>query len=210
MHTRRVARGLTLLDAVLAGSMLVLAWMAWSPGRHIRDVLAAEDVATATLQDLATRVDQHRTGAATDVDGDGMGETPAISVLVSESEGFRPDADGSAWQRDGYWFTLLVPGGDRLPHQPDGTEARADLAEATYVLIAWPVEPGVSGMRAYLRTPLDGVLRHAVDGYPYGGPDKPPAPRVALLERRAGTLRPISLKDGSLWVSPRETLKTSR
>ena len=161
-----------------------------------------------TLREVGERLDARRAAAQIDTDGDGRGETPPIGDVASTADGFRPGADGAASERDGYWFTVLVPGADRLPRRAGTAEVSTDGSEATYVLIAWPVDPGKSGMRAYVRTPLDGLLRHGIDGYPYGGPDAPPAPRHVLVERRAGLLQPVPLRDGEVWVPPRETVRT--
>lgn len=209
MPTVRRARGLTLMDVVLAAALLVLAFLAWLPGRRVESVIAREDAALAVLADLGARLDAFRERAELDRDGDGRGETPPLEILIGGDPGFRASADGTAWEHGGYWFTVLVPGPDRLARRPTGT-GPAEPAEATYVLVAWPVDPGHSGMRAYLRTPLDGLLRHAADGYPYGGADAPPVPRTALVQRHSGVLRPVSLRDPKVWVPPRETVDRKR
>ncbi len=202
-------RGISTMDVVLVVAVVALGVLTWLPWQRVRGVLAAEDVAMANMHLLDRALQEPRAAARRDLDGDGRGETPPIAAIAAGIDGFEPSADGNAWRRDGYWFTVLVPDHERLPAAPRDDPALADPAEATYVLIGWPCEPGRSGMRAYLRSPLDGLLRHAVDGYPYGGPDRPPAPRVALVESRSGTLRAVRLKSG-LWVPPRETLREKR
>ncbi len=203
--SRALSRGATLFDTLLlvAGVALVLSVLRLEVA--VRHVLGAESAALADLRDLATRVDAYRASAARDLDHDGVGETGPLGDMLGErARAFRRADAANAWRRGGYWFTALVPGRDRTPAPPSDDPALADLAEAAWLLVAWPVEPGTTGMRAYLRTQHDGLLRHTVDGYPYGGPTRPPFPRVPLARVVAGRLAPASLRDEDAWVSPRE------
>lgn len=69
------------------------------------------------------------------------------------------------WERGGYFFTTRLPGLKREPVESTSPDVVTDFAEVAFLLIAWPVEPGETGMRAY-HTAAYGTLQHAIDGYP--------------------------------------------
>ncbi len=197
--------GQTLFDGLLVASLLGVVALVLLPGARVTRVIEAEDKAIAFTREIASRLDAHRAAAERDLDDDGVGETPPIGEIIRPEDGAEPSSGGTAFRKDGYWFTVLVPGGDRMPAQPADTPERAAYAETTYLIAAWPVEPGISGMRAYARTPTDGLLRHAIDGYPYGGPDRPPTPRMPLIGTRGGQPLPLPLASDD-WVAPRENV----
>lgn len=203
----RRERGLTLFDGLLLVALLAIVGLVLLPGRRVDGVLAAEEAAIDFSRQLGSRIDAIRAAAARDLDGDGVGEAPPIAEVIEASDGATASSSGTAFRRDGYWYTVLVPGRDRMASQPSDEPRVATRAAVTYVIMAWPVEPGKSGMRAYLRSPHGGLLRHAIDGYPYGGPDRPPAPRVPLVETRGGETQPVLLASDR-WVAPRETVST--
>jgi hypothetical protein len=199
-------QGLTFFDGLLVASLLAIVGLVWLPSVRVGQVLEAEDRAVDFTRELASRVDDYRAEVKRDLDGDGIGETPPIGDVVVPADDARTSPGGISIEKDGYWFTILVPGRDSLPIQPAPEVRLARLSATTYVILAWPVEPGVSGMRAYLRTPHSGLLRHAIDGYPYGDGDRPPPLRAPLVDIRGGTPRPLALAS-DLWVAPRETVK---
>jgi len=206
---RHRVRGVTLIDAVLVAALAGLVALAALPAVRVRHALKSEEAVMATVRELSSRIDAFRSAAKRDTDGDGRGEAPPLGDVLTPEDGFVPDPSGRAWQRGGYWYTVLVPGGDRTAAQPSDDPGLADGSETTYLVIAWPVVPGRTGMRAYLRTPGDGLLRHAIDGYPYRGPERPPAPRGLLVERHSGALQAVQLRSDD-WVPPRETVGPRR
>jgi hypothetical protein len=199
-------QGLTFFDGLLVASLLAIVGLVWLPSLRVGEVLAAEDRAVDFTRELASRVDEYRADARRDLDDDGIGETPRIVDVIVPTGDAHPSPGGISIQRDGYWFTVLGAGRDSMPIEPVDEARLARLSATTYVILAWPVEPGVSGMRAYMRTPHSGLLRHAIDGYPYGDGDRPPPLRAPLIEVRGGTPRPLPLAS-DLWVAPRETVK---
>lgn len=208
---RSRSRGVTLFDGLLLLTLVATAVLVALPTLHIDSIVAAEDEVGREILDLGERAEAARAAALRDLDGDGQGEAPPLSdVFGSRSVQFQPSPGGAAWSRGGYWFTLLTPGRGGLPAPPNDDPTMADYAEVAYLLVAWPVEPGRSGMRAYLWTPTDGLLRHVVDGYPYGGADRPPQPRESLVVVGTDGLRARRVfvpETDAPWRPPRDTIQ---
>lgn len=189
--------------------MLALVAVVVWPRVRVARMLAAEDRVMDKLASLAKEIAAFQSLGSRDADGDGHGEVGTLREVMDEQGHPKayldivPGTDVWAPTRAGYYIALFVPGPDRRPAPAGGDDVPADHAETMWVLAAWPTEPGRTGMRAYLRTPGDGILRDAVDGYPYGGADRAPVPDVALLSSTPQGLRPEKLR-GKRWVSPRE------
>jgi len=198
--------GFTLTDGLVVFALLVLVSMAFVPHLRVRFLLKREDSIAQDLRDLRDRLEEARlTGP--DRDGDGRREYPQLGdALKTRSVQFDPvPGQPGVFESYGYYFALFFPDRNRRAVAASDPAVPADYAEVTFLLIAWPVDPGVSGFRAYLCTPPDGVLRHGIDGYPYGGPEHPPIPRVDLVDLRDG--RPVArtLRDTrtQTWMPPR-------
>lgn len=186
---------LTFVAAAAIVLMLLL------PQRRVRGLLDNEDEVIAELADLERRAEEARAKAATDADGDGKGEyAPLGTVLGARRAEFERVEGTDVWRRGGYYFTVLVPDRDYHPVSAISPEVHCDYAEIAEVLVAWPAEPGTSGMRAYARWPGGVLLQHGIDGYPYGL--EPPFPRVALIRRDAKGARPAERYDGEDWRPP--------
>lgn len=171
------------------------------PQQRVRGLLANEDEVIADLEDLERREEQYRASAATDADGDGKGEYgPLGAALGSRASEFERVEGTDVWRRGGYYFTVLVPDRDYRPVSAVSTDVHCDYAEIAELLVAWPDDPGRSGMRAYARWPGGVLLQHAIDGYPYGL--EPPFPRVPLIRRDAKGARAAERYDGEDWRPP--------
>ena len=196
--------GFTLTDGLIVLALAALVGLAAWPRVRVRSILEREDAIARDLEDLAARIEGARAAAAVDDDGDGRARFPVLdaNVLGTRAVQFEPSGDLSAYARHGYWFAMLLPDRRRLPVGASSPEVAAEYADETFWLLAWPIEPGTSGIRAYLFTPLDGVLRHTVDGYPYQGPDRPPAPAAEMLVLKSGRPVPVSRKSET-WRPPR-------
>jgi hypothetical protein len=72
------------------------------------------------------------------------------------------------------------------------------------MIVAWPAEPGVTGMRAYMATP-HGILRHQIDGYPYSG--DPPAPEWPLVRFEGARVARGAPYVGNDWKAPAQDLR---
>ena len=147
----------------------------------MRRLLGNEDEVIANLEDLERREEDHRTRAATDMNFNGKGEyAPLAEVLGTRIAQFERIEGTDIWRRGGYYFTVLVPNRDYLPVSASSAEVHPPYAEIAELLLAWPADPGRSGMRAYARWPGGVLLQHAIDGYPYSL--VPPFPRVPLIQ----------------------------
>ena len=195
-----------MLLVALVGIGLLVVRPAW----RVERVLVHEEAAWREVVALSERAEAARRGVVRDLDRDGVGEPPPLGVLVrGEGPRYAPGPGGQAWRCGGYWFALLTPGIDRRAAFPTDEARLADYAEIAYAIVAWPADPGTSGMRAYLWTPADAkVLRHAVDGFPYGGAERPPLPAEPLVGREGGELRARRVHEpgaDSPWKPPRES-----
>lgn len=171
------------------------------PQARVRGLLANEDDVIADLEDLERREEKHRAGAATDADGDGKGEYAALgAALGARAAEFERIEGTDIWRRGGYYFTVLLPDRDYHPVAAASPDVHCDYAEIAELLVAWPAEPGKSGMRAYARWPGGVLLQHAIDGYPYG--PEPPFPRVPLIRRDAKGARAAERYDREDWRPP--------
>ncbi len=171
------------------------------PQTRVRGLLANEDEVIADLEDLEQRAEKHRASAATDADGDGKGEYgPLGAALGPRVSEFERIEGTDVWRRGGYYFTVLVPDRNYHPVAALSPDAQGDYAEIAELIVAWPAEPGRSGMRAYARWPGGVLLQHAIDGFPYGL--EPPFPRVALIRRDAKGARAAERYDGEDWRPP--------
>ena len=104
------------------------------------------------------------------------------------------------WKRGGYYFTVLLPNRRREPVPALSPEVHTDYAEVAELLVAWPADPGTSGMRAYVRWPGGQLLQHAIDGYPYTR--DPPVPDAPLVAVAGGAPRPADRYDREDWRPP--------
>lgn len=197
-------RGITALDGILVLSLAAAAAIVVVPQRRVDRILDHEDEIVADLRDLDRRLAEHQKAARRDADRDGVGEYPPLDEVIGSRDA-RKLTDTGIWELDGYRFAVMTPGPRKLPVLAGTPGAPTDWAELSYLIVAWPAEPGVTGMRAYCRTP-GGVLVHQIDGYPYG--DAPPHPEWTMIvtdgERVRRNGRPY---DGGDWKAPARELR---
>jgi len=186
---------LTTLAAAGALGVLVLA-----PQRRVDTILREEETAVHDLRALEARLVEHRNAVGRDSDGDGVGEYASLTEVLGRDPGDAARVGTSdVWRLHGYYFASLVPGPQRTPVLAGSPSAVADFAELAYALLAWPAQPGVTGMVAYMASP-QGLYRHQIDGYPYDL--EPPAPEWTMVVRDAEGVRrtgPYPEKD---WLVP--------
>jgi hypothetical protein len=154
------------------------------PQARVRGLLGNEDEVIADLEDLERREEEHRAKALTDADRDGKGEyAPLSAVLGTRAVQFERIEGTDVWRRGGYYFTVLLPDSYYKPVAAGSADVNVDYAEVSELLVAWPADPGRSGMRAYARWPGGTLLQHSIDGYPYT--QDPPFPSAPLIHRDA-------------------------
>jgi hypothetical protein len=198
-------RGLTLLDAVTLIALGAIAAIVAVPRSRVRSLMENEDRVVADLRVLAERIVADQRTGRRDADGDGVGEFAPLGEVLGDlaPAAQRAEPDG-VWVLHGYRFASMTPGPRRLPVLAGAEGASADHAEAAWAVLAWPDEPGVTGMRAYAATP-HGILQHQIDGYPYdAGPPPLEWTMVVLDGPRARRAGPYS---GDDWRAPVRDLR---
>lgn len=198
-------RGPTPFDIVIAVALVGLAAIVVVPQRAVKRIMDNEDRVIEDLRDLERRLVLSQKAAQRDRDGDGVGEyAPLSDILGARAAAARRVGLTDVWEMDGYYFAVMVPGPRKFPVLAGSEGDAPDFAEVSYMLVAWPAEPGVTGMRAYLETP-QGVLRHQIDGYPYGL--TPPAPEWPLIQYEGEKVRRGPAYAGNDWKSPAQDLR---
>ncbi len=201
--TRRAAGRafLSLVDATTLTCVVALVALVVAPQVRVRALLEREDAVIADLADIERREEMHKASGATDRDGDGHGEFGALGAVLGErARDFQRIEGSEIWRRGGYYFTVLLPDREYKPVPANSPDVAPDYAEVAEVIVAWPVEPGVTGMRAYCRWPDGSLLQHGIDGYPYTR--DPPCPAAPLVRRDAQGVRPADRYDGDDWTPP--------
>jgi hypothetical protein len=197
----RGAARLSMIDAVSLVALAVIVVMIVVPQARVRGLLRNEDAVIADLADIEKREDAHRAAGTTDADHDGRGEYASLAqVLGDRAANFERIEGTDVWRRHGYYFTVLLPDREKRAVAAGSPEVYADYAEVAELLVAWPAEPGRSGMRAYCRWPGGVLLQHAVDGYPYSR--EPPVPNAFLVANDANGPRPADRYDHDDWRPP--------
>lgn len=193
------------MDVVIALALAAIAAIVVVPQRRVGRMMDNEDQIVADLLDVERRLTEHQKKAVRDTDRDGIGEfAPLGEVLGSRAAAAQRVDDRDVWLLDGYYFAVLTPGPRREPVLAGSEKAVTDYAEVSYMILAWPAEPGVTGMRAYVETP-HGVLQHQIDGYPYSlDPPAPDWPMVALDGARIRRGGPYA---GDDWRAPVRELR---
>jgi hypothetical protein len=198
-------RGVTLFDLIAILAVVVIAALVVLPQRRVRHILSNEDRVVEHLRDIEQRLAKHRAGGGRDADKDGVGEyAPLTDILGDAAAAARRVGESDVWEIDGYLYQVMTPGGSKSPVPAGSAGAVPDYAEAAYIIVAWPAEPGETGMRAYLQTPF-GVLRHQIDGYPYGA--DAPAPDWALVRYEGARVVRGLPYAGNDWRSPAQDLR---
>jgi len=189
------------VDATTLGALALLVVLVVAPQLRVRRLLRREDTVIADLADIERREEKHKAAGATDRDGDGKGEYGALGdVLGERAKDFERIEGGDIWRRGGYYFTVLLPDREYKPVAATSPDVAPDYAEVSEVIVAWPAEPGVTGMRAYCRWPDGSLLQHGIDGYPYTR--EPPCPSAPLVRRDAKGARPADRYDNDDWTPP--------
>lgn len=194
----------TVVDVMTIVAIAGIVLMLVLPRARVRGLLSSEDEVIVVLADLDKLEDAHRAAAKTDRDKDGVGEyAPLGDVLGARASEFERVEGTDVWRRRGYYYTVLVPDDEYMPVAATDPRAPAAYAEIAMLLVAWPADPGRTGMRAYARWPGGLLLQHGIDGFPYG--EDPPFPRVALVRRDAMGAHPAERYDRKDWTPPQFT-----
>lgn len=179
---------MTLVDVLTVAAGAVLALVLVLPQARVRALLGNEDEVIADLADLERRAEAHKASNATDRDANGRGEYgPLAAILGTRAVQFERLEGTDVYRRGGYYFTVLLPDAYYLPVPAQSADVKPEFAEVSELIVAWPADPGRSGMRAYARWPGGVLLQHAIDGFPYTA--SPPFPRVPLVRRDAKGIR---------------------
>ena len=184
-----------------AAAVAAIVLMVLLPQQRVRALLSSEDEVIVVLADLDKLEEAYRASAKRDRDGDGAGEYgPLGDVLGARAAEFQQVEGTDVWRRRGYSYTVLVPDSEYLPVPATDPRAPPEYAEVAKLIVAWPEDPGRTGMRAYARWPGGVLLQHGIDGFPYG--EDPPFPRVALVKRDAKGAHAIEKYDRKDWAPP--------
>ena len=169
-------------------------------------VKANEAAAIATLRNIEYAQEVFRGRAVHDEDNNGAGEFGFLGDLMSPAGRpalipRMPGSDGR-YLRSGYIFRAFLPGKGGVPIGESKRRGLvyADLAVDHMVVLAWPVERGKTGNRAFLLD-AEGNIYTCADS-PYGGRSQPPPDILCSTEGNltsrklpAGT----SARDGHRW-----------
>ena len=199
------SRGFGLFDLLFLLLLAALVAVVAIPARRVHGILAREDRAVERLLEIEARLRERQRSAARDVDRDGNGEFGPLSDALGPLRDAATQIDGSdVWVLDGYRFALLLPGANRRPVAAGSADAVPDSAEIAFLLVAWPEEAGVTGMRAYAATP-HGLLQHQIDGYPYT--DSPPYPDAPMVVPDGARTRRADRYQGDDWRIPARAIR---
>lgn len=191
----------TAVDAMTVAAVAGIVLMFILPQVRVRALLSSEDEVIVVLADLDKLEEAYRAAAKTDRDGDGAGEYAALGdVLGARAGEFRRVGDTDIWRRRGYYYTVLLPDSEYMPVPATDADVPPAYAAVAKLLVAWPADPGRTGMRAYARWPGGLLLQHGIDGFPYG--EDPPFPRVALVRRDAKGAHAVERYDRKDWAPP--------
>jgi hypothetical protein len=192
---------LSLVDFLSLTAICGIALAIVLPQHRVRGLLGNEDRAIAALEELERHEEDHRAKALTDADSDGHGEYASLpAVLAGGAPKFERVEGTELLRRDGYYFAALLPDREKKPVPATSGTVWTDYAEVAEFLVAWPAQPGVTGMRAYARWPGGQLLQHAIDGYPYSR--DPPAPDAPIIAIAGGVARPADRYDRDDWRPP--------
>jgi hypothetical protein len=191
----------SVVDSLTIVVVAALAMLVVAPRMRVRRLLANEDAVIADLADIERREDKYKASGATDRDGDGKGEyAPLGEVLGERASQFERIEGADIWRREGYYFTVLLPDREYKPVPASSPDVAPDYAEVAELIVAWPADPGTTGMRAYCRWPGGVLLQHGIDGYPYTR--EPPYPRAPLIKRDGNGAHPADRYDRVDWNAP--------
>jgi len=202
--TRRADAGrvlLTTVDVVTIAAVAAIVLLIVIPQGRVRRLLGSEDDVIADLADIERREEAHRASGATDANHNGKGEFAPLGAVLGERAGDFERVEGTdLWRRGGYYFTVLLPDGYYRPVSATSPKLRTEWAELAELIVAWPADPGRSGMRAYARWPGGALLQHAIDGYPYSLDC--PFPDVPLIQVDGKGARIADRYDRPDWRPP--------
>jgi len=154
-------RGFTLFDITFVLLLLTVLGMVAIPGALDRIRISDEARAVRALQWIAAAQARIRTapaGSAVDLDRDGQSEYAFLSDLLKNTPtdgawGPQPivaTADQDIFRLPGFYIAILLAGPSGEPILPSHADRiEADFAERTFAAVAWPIEAGRTGYRAY-------------------------------------------------------------
>jgi len=156
-----MSRGFTLFDIAFVLLLLTVLGMVAIPGALDRVRIADEARAISALQWIAAaqaRLRDAPAGTAIDRDRDGQAEYAFLPDLVRATPtngawGPSPvpkDTDKDIFRLPGFYLAVLLAGPSGEPLLPSqAARVEADFAERTFAAVAWPIEAGRTGYRAY-------------------------------------------------------------
>jgi len=199
-----MSRGFTLFDIAFVLLLLTVAAMIAVPGAldririvdEARAVTAVQWIAAAQAHLLASPA-----GTALDRDGDGRPEYGYLPDLLrsAPTDGpwgpppFETDTDKDILSLPGFYVAILLPGPDGEPLlRSRGERVDPDFAEKIFAAVAWPMEAGRTGYRAYYVNHDLLTYDHVNEDGFLSGPGLPPLPSAVLCTRnpRTRTIQP--------------------
>ncbi len=184
-----------------------------------------ESAAIATLKNISSAQAQCQACGVIDQNQNGAGEYGSFAELAGRvgvrgggakisppvlSTAFGNVENGIV-TRSGYCFRMLLPGKDgvAVPELANGGADAAKLdateAEVSWCVYAWPVEPGVTGERAFFIDQHGDVMGCRNGEGRYAGTRQMPAPDAARAATSKGTMSDANAansqgRDGETWV----------
>lgn len=190
---------ITAVDMISVAAIAVVAALIAIPRAEVARMMDREDQVILDLNDFARRLEEQRRTGKPDADGDGRAEYAPLETILGSRREQAVQVSPGIWSIDGYRFAVMLPGGLRRPVLAGTDLVHTDYAELAWMIVAWPAEPGVTGMRAYAVTTY-GLLLHQIDGYPYG--DSPPYPDGPMVVPDGERMRRIESYRGEDWRAP--------
>jgi len=191
------------------------------PNLHLSRIAANETAAVSTLRMVQVAQQTYRANALRDADSDGEGEYGFLVDLLGE----RRRGESRATSRRllsaqlkrkkhgfvsrGYYFRGYLPAEDGSPvgeHERTSRirEVDGDLSEALMAVVAWPIDKGSTGNRAYFLDASGEI--YVCENGPYSGGNAPPPDLRSSQEGNLASapLRPGKpTRDGCRWTKLR-------
>ena len=112
-------RGLSLVDALIVASVLLLVATVYWPHHNLARVVEREQAVVERIDALRKQLEEHRQAAATDTDGDGRGEYPPLGRVLADGPSGRETSKDSRTAEDAAARGMAWPALDAVDDTQD-------------------------------------------------------------------------------------------